>query len=119
MSDQSKNENMKKFQVLEYNRISMGLLGMQTKNLHEPTNEFFSLFVSYYVQFIVVSFTIISSVVYMYKNKSHFEIISESSLVAIAGVQVAGMHLSIGKNNLKVKALLLKLQFDIVDKGNY
>lgn len=110
-------EKIGKFQVLEYNRISMGWLGMHVKNLHDPTNEFFNSFISYYVLFIVISFTIMSSVVYMYLNKSHFEIISESSLVAIAGIQVAGMFLTIGMNNQKVKALFLKLQ-NIVDKGN-
>lgn len=116
--DQNKNEKIEKYLVLEYNRISMGWLGMRTKNLNDPSNEFFSSLMSYYVLFIVVSFTIMSSVVYMYLNKSHFEIISESSLVAIAGVQVAGMFLTIGINNMEVKALFLKLQ-SIVDKGNF
>lgn len=118
MENQRKKEEIKKFQVLEYNRISLSLVGMYTKNLHEPTNEFYNSFISYYVLFVVVSFAIISSAVYMYQNKSHFEIISESTLVAIAGVQEAGMLLAIGKNNVQVKTLLLKLQ-EIVDEGNF
>lgn len=107
---------MEKFKVLEYNQISMGWLGIHSKHLDRPTNEFYTSFTAYYVLFNVVAFTIISSVVYMYLNIEHFEIISESGLVAIAGVQVAGMFLTIGINLKKVKLLHITLQ-EIVDKG--
>lgn len=76
---------MEKFKVLEYNQISMEWLGIHSKRLNEPTNEFYKSFVAYYVLSIVISFTIISSVVYVYLNIEHFKIITESGLVAIAG----------------------------------
>lgn len=116
MEIENKKNALEKFKVLEYNQISMGWLGIHSKNLNEPTNEFYSSFIAFYVLFNVVSFTIMSSAVYMYLNINHFEIISESGLVAIAGVQAAGMFLSIGMNLNKIKRLHLTLQ-EIVDKG--
>lgn len=107
---------MEKFKVLKYNQILMGWLGIHSKHLDRPTNEFYTSLITYYVLFNVIAFTILSSVAYMYLNIEHFEKISESGLGVIAGVQVAGMFISIGVNLKKVKLLHLTLQ-EIVDKG--
>ncbi|XP_031637695.1 uncharacterized protein LOC116350104, partial [Contarinia nasturtii] len=106
---------MEKFEVLKYNQISMGWLGIHSKRLNEPTNEFFRSFVAFFILFNVVSFTIISSVVYVYIHIHSFEMIAEPFLDACCGTQVAGMFICIGINMKKVKKLHLVLQ-ELVDK---
>lgn len=59
---------------------------------------------------IIKHLLIISSAVYMYLHIENFEVISESGLVTIAGIQVAGMFVSIGTNLNKIKHLHLVLQ---------
>lgn len=107
---------IEKFKVLEYNQISMEWLGIHSKRLNDPTNEFYRSFVAYYILFNVISFTIIASAVYMYVHIDNFEVITESFLVACAGIQVAGMFICIGINMQKVKTLHITLQ-ELVDKG--
>lgn len=107
---------MKGFKVLEYNQISMRWAGIHSKDLHKPTNEFFKSFATYYILFSVISFTIGSSAVYIYKNSTHFEMVSEPILIVIAGLQAGGMFLSVGLNMKKIKILHIKLQ-EIVDES--
>lgn len=109
---------MKEFKVLEYNQISMRWAGIHSKDLYKPTNEFFKSFATYYILFSVISFTIGSSAVFVYKYSSNFEVVSEPSLIVIAGSQAAGMFLSVGLNMKKIKILHIKLQ-EIVDESKY
>lgn len=101
---------------MEYNQISMSWVGIHSTKLSEPTNEFFKSFGTYYVLFSVISFTILSSAVFVYKYSSDFKLISEPCLIVIAGLQCVGMFCSIGLNMKKIKILHILLQ-KIVDKS--
>lgn len=107
---------MKNFNVLEYNQIYMSWIGIHSKHLNEPNNEFFKSIGTYYMVFNVISFTIVASAVFVYKNASNIELIAEPCLIVIAGFQVLGMFISVGLKMNKVKGLHIKLQ-EIVDKS--
>lgn len=105
---------MAKYKVMAYNQLAMSWVGIHSQNLHEPTNEFFKSIGAYYVLFCAMSFTIISSAVFVYRHASNFELISEPCLIVIAGIQNVGMFTSIGFNVKQIKILHIKLQ-KIVD----
>lgn len=85
-------------------------------DLNKPSNEFFKSFATYYVLFSVISFTIGSSAVFVYKYSSHFEVVSEPCLIVIAGLQAVGMFVSVGLKMKQIKVLHIKLQ-EIVDES--
>lgn len=107
---------MEKYTVMAYNQISMSWVGIHSLHLHEPQNEFFKSIGTYYILFSAISITILSSAVFVYKNASDFELVSEPCLIVIAGVQLVGMFISYGLNMKQIKRLHIKLQ-KIIDES--
>lgn len=107
---------MSKFSVLKYNQILMAKIGIHSFRITEPKNEFFKSFVACFILFILTAFSITSCAVFAYKNIAHFEPALEAIFVVIAGIQCAGMFLSVGLKMKNVKLLQIELQ-QIVDKG--
>lgn len=105
------------FKVLEYNQTCMARLGIHSQNLNDLSNEFFKSPIAYLILSITVLFTIISSVVYIFRNSSNFESSMQAFIVTIAGVQTGGMFISIGYKMKIIKNLHIKLQ-NFIDAGN-
>lgn len=107
---------MAKVEVLKYNRKVMTPLGIYSHRLTEPTNEFYSSIVPYYFICFDVIFLTISSAVFSVQNISAIRLALQNVTLIVAGMQCAGMFISIGINMKKVKLLHLKLQ-GIVNAG--
>lgn len=56
--------------------------------------------------------------VFIYKNIDNYELVLEAVIYGFAGIQSAGMFISIGLNVMNIKALHLKLQ-KLIDTGNF
>lgn len=108
----------KKFKALKYNQVLMQWLGIHSHRLTEPTNAFFEKPIVYLVLFILIAFSITSSLVFAYTNMSQFGAALEACYIVIAGVQCGGMYLSVGLKMKQVKLLQQKLQ-EIVDEGTF
>lgn len=109
---------MSNLKVLGYNQAFMAMIGINSHRLTDPTNEFFSSFMSYFILLNGIIFTTVSSSVFAFTHLSHIQIALETFLIVIAGMQSCGMFLSVGLKMKKIKLLHLKLQA-IVDKGNF
>lgn len=107
---------MKRIIVFETIRPLMVRLGVHSWNLNEPKNEFFRSFGAHYIMYIAFVYMIISSGVFIFGNLSDFATISEPLLVALAGLQMVSMFISLGLNSRNVKALHLELQ-TFIDQG--
>lgn len=107
---------MSNLKILEYNQAFMTKIGIYSYQLTNPSNEFFSSFMTYFILLNGTVFTIISSAVFVYKHLSDFQIVLETCLILIAGIQSCGAFLSIGLKMKEMKLLHLKLQA-IVDEG--
>lgn len=106
---------MVKFKVLKYNQIFMSWLGIHSKHLNEPTNEFFKSFRSYYV-LIIMTIAILSCGRYFFTNLSEVQMALGALKIGWAGVQCIGMFIGIGLKMEQIKAMHLKLQ-EIVDEN--
>lgn len=106
---------MAKIQVLKYNQSFMTRIGIYSYNLIEPTNEFISSPIAW---FIVINLLIvmISSAVFIQKNLTDFKAALETLLVIVAAIQSLGAYLNIAFKMDKVKAIHFKLQ-EIVDQS--
>lgn len=107
---------MSNLKILEYNQAYMTKIGIYSYRLTNPSNEFFSSFMSYFILLNGTLFTIISSAVFVYKHLSEFQIALETCLILIAGIQSCGAFFCIGLKMKQMKLLHLKLQA-IVDEG--
>lgn len=108
---------MANFKVFEYNQWYMTKVGLYSYNLTRPTNDLFKSFVTYYMLFFSIAFSIVSSATFSITHKSQFSLALETCFILIAGIQGSGVFLSIGLKMKKVKILHLNLQ-EIVDQGN-
>lgn len=106
---------MAKIQILKYNQSFMTRIGIYSYNLTEPTNEFISSPIAW---FIVINILIgmISSAVFIQKNLTDFKAVLETLLVIIGVIQCLGGYLNIASKMDKVKAVHFKLQ-GIVDQS--
>lgn len=107
---------MAKIHVLKYNQIFMAPIGLYSYRLMEPINEFYTSIAPYYIEFFVLIFLISSAAGFTFRNVSQIDVALQNVSLFIAGIQCAGMYISIGINMKKVKVLHLKLQ-GIVDTG--
>lgn len=107
-----------KFKVLKYNQSLMAKLGIHSYRSNDPSNEFFRSPVIYVVSFILAAFSITSSLVFAYNNRSQFDATLEAIYIVIAALQAGGMYFSVGLKIKKVKILFKKLQ-TIVDEGEF
>lgn len=107
---------MTNFKVFEYNQRFMAKLGLYSYHLERPTNDLFKSLATYYILFFSIAFTITSSAIFAITHTSQFSLALETCFIVIAGIQTAGVFLSVGLNMTKVKILHLKLQ-QIVDEG--
>lgn len=101
---------MSKIQVLEYNQRFMAPLGLYSFRLTEPTNEFYTAIVPYYIQFFNIIFLIMSTALFTFQNLSQINIALQNVSLFTAGIQCAGMYICLGMNMKKVKLLHLRLQ---------
>lgn len=107
---------MSKIHVLKCNQKVLTPLGLYSYRLNEPTNEFYTAFGPYYVQFFNLIFLTFSSAVFTFQNLSQINLALQNVSLFTAGIQCAGMFICLGMNMKKVKVLHLKLQ-EIVDRG--
>lgn len=105
---------MSRFKVLHCNRTFMARLGINSHSLRSLTNEFFHSVPAFCITSITIIFTIISCIVFIYKNFENYESVIDAAMCLFAGLQCCGMFISIGLNMKNVKALQLKLQ-EIID----
>lgn len=107
---------MGKLKVLESIQAYMVRIGLHSYNLTEPNNEFFRSIGAYYILSTSVLVLILSSAVYVFKNVSDFEDVSEPLFVILAGVQIVCIFSSVGLNMKTIKGLQIELQA-LVDEG--
>lgn len=105
------------FKVLEYNQMIMARIGIHSHNLDDPSNEFYTNFISYYFLFVII-FLIFGSIVFVCINWPQYNVISDPCLIAVGCMQVGGMFLGFGLKMKTVKQLHLELQ-EFVDAGTY
>lgn len=106
---------MVKFKVLQTNQVFMTSLGIHSKHLTEPSNEFFKSIISYLILAALI-YSLILSIAQIYVSWSDVTSRLSAMLMAFCACQAIGMFLSIGLNMKKVKELHLQLQA-IVDDG--
>lgn len=107
---------MQKIQVLKFSQIALTPIGIYSRRLLEPTNEFYTSFAAYYIIFFEIVFLTIATAVFVFVNVSDTAVALQTCGLVVGGIQGAGMFISVGVNLLIVKDLHLKLQ-EIVDKG--
>lgn len=106
---------MSKFKVFQSLEANLAWLGIRFNRMVEPTNEFFTSFMPYYLLIVSIS-SVISSGVFIYSNWPNLEIIFQSSSIVFLGlIQSTGIFLSFGLRMKQVKKLHFRLQ-DIVDE---
>lgn len=108
---------MAKFRVLRFNQDFMARIGINSHRLHEPVNEFFHSFFTYFFLFHIIVFCITSSAFFVCQNLSDLGVAFATCSIVVAGFQCGGMYLSVGLKMTTVKTLHLKLQ-GIVDEGD-
>lgn len=108
---------MAKFQVLKYNQWAMSKLGIYSYRLTEPTNEFFTSFGTYYILFMVIGFSIGTSLIYVYLHWPNFDLTFEPIMVFSGNIPTMGMFINTGLQMKKIKILHLKIQEIVNEKG--
>lgn len=103
-------------QVLALNLDYLTFLGIMSKHLDEPTNEFLKTFQSWF--FFCSHFTtlLVFSLAYLYYNFSDLSTSTNAMIVFFAGITCFVTFLSIGMEMKTSKILYRELQ-SIVDKG--
>lgn len=107
---------MASFNVLENNQAYMAWLGIYSRNLDEPTNEFLTSFASFYV-LITMTISFCGSTAFIMNNWS-IDLITtlEAFKIFLSTLQCIGSFVNIGLNMSKIRALHLTLQ-QLVDEG--
>lgn len=105
------------FRVLKYNQDSMALIALHSHHLNEPTNEFVTSIIAYYVS-ILNFFIIASSFVDIYKYWPNLAFILVFLALSAAGVLAAGMYISVGLKMKKIKELH-NLSQKYIDEGTF
>lgn len=117
IDDQKKTGGPHKFQVFERNQAIMIPIGLSSKNLTDPKNEFFQSFMPFYNLFFL-SVNVILCGVIIYQYAPVLDLILNPVMIIIAGVQSGGMLLSVGLNMKYVKRLILTVQKIVDNEGN-
>lgn len=107
---------MSKYVVLQRNQNLMARFGIHSHSLDSQTNEFFRSVPAFLITSVTVVFTIISCIVFIFKNIDNFESIFNAAMCVLAGTEVTCMFVSIGLNMKSIKTLHIKLQ-EIIDTG--
>lgn len=100
--------------VLEYNEIYLIWIGLLSKNLKEPTNDFLKSICAYIWLFGFTGLMLFCAGGYMYIYRDNITATLRAFLVLCAGLQGFGSYLSLGAKMKKIKRLHLDLQ-EIVD----
>lgn len=106
---------MNKFRVLERSQNLMTRLAISSHRLSEPTNEFFTRFMAYYITFLLYAFSAANWAV-VDKYWPDISLILQAFAMVLAGLQCGGVYVSIGFQMKNIKKLHMELQA-IIDKG--
>lgn len=106
---------MNKFRVLERSQNFMTRLAISSHRLSEPTNEFFTRLMAYYITFLLYAFSVTHWAV-VYKYWPDLSLVLHPFAMSLAGLQCGGVYVSIGLQMKNIKKLLIELQ-NIIDKG--
>lgn len=99
---------MKKFKVLKHTEYALVKVGIHSTQ--NDINSFYHSFAPYsYILFILITY-VMSCSVFIYQNKSDFDVVLRTSTVIVGASQAIGMFFSYGIRARKIQALHLKLQ---------
>lgn len=107
-----------KMQVFKYNQWWLTWLGISSKRLNEPTNDFFTTINSYVM---IISMTVsmpICGAYALYLSRDDLQRFFQAFYIVSAGIQCVGAYLSIGNNMILVKSVMNEVQ-RISDSGEF
>lgn len=103
-------------QVFKYNQMWLTWLGLSSKRLHQPTNDFLKSINSYVmIVSMIISMPICGSYA-LYLSRDDFQRMFQAFYIVSAGIQCVGSYVSIGNNMELVKSLMNEVQ-QISDSG--
>lgn len=104
--------------VLEYNQKWLRWIGLLSKRLDEPTNDFFNS-PNAYIMIISMAFTMpICGAYGVYLSREDLVRMLQAVYIVSAGIQCVGSYTSVGKNMKLVKSFINDLQ-NLSDNGKY
>lgn len=109
---------MKKFKILKYNRKFFAIYGISYNSMAETFFQFLLSIRGCLYAFTISTFAVITCSAFAHKNWIDFDEALEGILVCIAGIQAAGMFLSMGFQVNKLFNLHIKMQ-ELIEHGRY